>query len=96
MTQVERLDTDVVKISGVLDFSTVTACLKQINALCATDQDVLLDFTALEHVNSAGLALLLELLAEARKQNRNIRFSGIPKQLNDLARMSNVEYLLAG
>lgn len=96
MAQVEQIDAGHLRVTGVLDFSTVTAILSQILQLGGNSEDLKLDFSSLERSNSAGLALLLELLAYARKQNRKISFSGIPTQLLDLARMSNVEHLLHG
>ena len=96
MAQVEQVDAGHLRVMGVLDFSTVTALFSQIHQLGGSTDDLELDFSSLERSNSAGLALLLELLDAARKQNRKITFSGIPPQLLDLARMSNVEHLLNG
>lgn len=94
MAQVEQVKAGVYKITGILDFSTVTALLTQIHSVSGVNEDMTVDFSALERSNSAGLALLLELLADARLQKRKISFSGIPDQLLDLARMSNVDHLL--
>lgn len=94
MAQVERITAGVYKVTGILDFSTVTPLLTQIHSLSGVNEDMTVDFSALERSNSAGLALLLELLADAKQQKRKISFSGIPDQLLDLARMSNIDHLL--
>ena len=94
MAQVEQLRAGNYLVSGVLDFSTVSALLTQIHTLSGLDKEMTLDFSGLERANSAGLALLMELLADAKKRNRVVHFKGIPEKLIDLARMSNIEHLL--
>ena len=95
MTQVEQTESGLYKISGNLDFSTVTALLAQVHSLAGTDNsEMKVDLSALDRYNSAGLAFLLELVADARKQHRKISFLSVPEQLMDLARMSNVERFL--
>lgn len=94
MAQVEQLQAGNYYVSGVLDFSTVTALLTQIHTLAGLDSEMTLDFSGLERANSAGLALLMELLADARNRDRVMHFKGIPEKLIDLARMSNIEHLL--
>ena len=93
MASIEQVKAGQYEISGVLDFSTVSALLTQIHGL-QLEPIATLDFSRLENANSAGLALLLELLADARKQNRKLIFSGLPDSLLDLAKMSNVKHLL--
>lgn len=94
MAQVEQIASGSYKVTGILDFSTVTALLTQIQTLSGLEREMTLDFSGLEKTNSAGLALLMELLANARKEGRTVHFSGIPETLMDLARMSSVEQLL--
>ena len=93
MASLEQRDKHSYQITGNLDFSTVTDVLTRFNAL-KLDHDVSIDLSGLERTNSAGLALLLELLADARDQNRKIVFTGVPETLLDLAEMSNVKHLL--
>ncbi len=58
------------------------------------DNDVTIDLSMLERSNSAGLALLVEMLSDAHRQKQKITFTGLPGTLLDLAEMSNVEHLL--
>ena len=44
--------------------------------------------------DSAGLALLIELLSIARETKRALRYENIPEQIQELARLSDVEALL--
>ena len=93
----EQLENGILRISGILDFSTVSGLLTQVRSLArGADSDIKVDLSSLERSNSAGLAFLMELVADARKHNRKISFTGIPAQLLDLARMSNVEQILTG
>ena len=93
MAQVEKLSQGQYRITGRLDSHTVVAALTQFHSL-TLEKNVVVDLSRLEYANSAGLALLLELLSDANKQGRNLSFSGIPSSLMDLAEMSNIETLL--
>lgn len=53
-----------------------------------------IDLSAVERVDSAGLALLLELQARAAASGRTIDFRFPPTSLQVLARLSQVEGLL--
>ncbi|NNJ92463.1 MAG: STAS domain-containing protein [Gammaproteobacteria bacterium] len=93
MAQIEQLDKNRYRLTGQLNFSTVTAVLTQVHAL-TLENEVSFDLSMLENSNSAGLALLIELITDARRQNRKITFTGLPDTLLDLAEMSNVKHLL--
>ena len=94
MAQVEQVSAGQYKITGALDFSNVTALLTQVHTLSGTDVTMTIDLSSLERSNSAGLALLMELKSDAKRQNRQITFVGIPQLLLDLASMSNVAEIL--
>ena len=93
MAHLEQIDKTHYKLTGRLDFKTVTAALSQFHSL-NLDNHIEVDLSGIDRSNSAGLALLLELLADAKKQNRSIRFTGISEAMMDLAEMSDVEQLL--
>jgi len=93
MAQIEQLEPNLYRLTGQLNFSTVTAVLTQFHALTIEDE-ITIDFSMLERSNSAGLALWMELVSDARRQNRKIFFTGLPDTLLDLAAMSNVKHLL--
>jgi phospholipid transport system transporter-binding protein len=58
------------------------------------DGAVVLDLQGVTRADSAGLALMLQWVDEARRRGRSIRFSGVPDSLLDIARFSNVLDLL--
>jgi phospholipid transport system transporter-binding protein len=52
------------------------------------------DLQGVAVVDSAGLALLIDWLADARAQQRTLRYGQLPEVLRALARLSDVESLL--
>ena len=93
MAHLEQVDKTHYKLTGRLVFKTVTAALSQFHAL-TLDSDIEIDLSDIDRSNSAGLAMLLQLLSDAKKQNRTVRFTGISEAMIDLAEMSNVKHLL--
>jgi len=86
--QVNNLD-GVITISGRLDFSTATQVMGAVNehmaAIPSTQSDAqVIDLSAVTHSNSAGLALMIEWLAEAHRTGRNVRFENIPNSLRQI------------
>lgn len=54
------------------------------------------DLAGVQRVDSAGLALLLEWLREARRRSKEIRFENIPEQLAAIAKVSGLSDILPG
>ena len=54
------------------------------------------DLAGVTRVDSAGLALLLEWLREARRRGKEIRFQNIPGQLAAIAKVSGLNDILPG
>ena len=81
-------------VSGSLSFDTVDALLQQSKSSFADKQSVDLDLSAVTHVDSAGLALLLEWLRYGKQQSKVVRYQNLPTQLRSLAAISEVESLL--
>ena len=53
-----------------------------------------IDLAGVSDSDSAGLALLIEWLSVAKSESRGLRYENIPAQLQQLARLSEVEELL--
>jgi phospholipid transport system transporter-binding protein len=83
-------------LSGPLNFDTVGALLDEGNAVIGSGQVTLIDLSAVTASDSAGLALMIEWLSVARGLGKALRFEHIPLQLQQLARLSEVEELLLG
>ena len=85
-----------VALSGDLGFASASALLEQARPQVASGQGTVeLDLGAVKRVDSAGLALLLELAREARKARREFKVTGAPEQLRRLADFFGVTPLLS-
>ena len=83
-------------LTGPLNFATVGALLGEGIALIDAGRATQIDLSGVTASDSAGLALMIEWLSVARTAGRTLRFEHIPMQLQQLARLSEVEELLLG
>lgn len=82
------------QVEGELSFATAPHWWPRLTAAIAGGRQLDLDLSAVSRVDSAGLALLVSLLAEARSRQVSIALHGVQPQLLQLARVSGVEALL--
>jgi phospholipid transport system transporter-binding protein len=83
-------------LTGELSFATVVPALEGLRADVASGQGALeLDLAGVTRVDSAGVALLLELARSARAAGRELRLVKPPEQLRRLADFFGVAPLLA-
>jgi phospholipid transport system transporter-binding protein len=85
---------DRARVVGALHFSTVSALLVAGIAAINGGRVAVIDLAGVTTSDSAGLALLIEWLSVAQGASRPLRFENIPSQLQQLARLSEVEELL--
>ncbi len=84
-------------LEGALTLGTVAALRAQGRQAFATGTGpITVDLTAVERTDSGGLALLVDWLAWAHAAGRELKFTALPAPLLALARVSDVEDLLAG
>ena len=81
-------------VQGDLSFDTVTGLLSESRSLFAGESSIELDLSGVTYADSAGLALLVEWLRQARLQGRQLRYQSLPAQLQALANVSEVTGLL--
>lgn len=93
--RLEALGAGRFRVSGVLDASTVVDVLAQSEERFANESSLSVDLGGVSEGDSAGLALLIEWLCSARRRGQRIEFANLPGQINALARISEVEDLLA-
>jgi phospholipid transport system transporter-binding protein len=62
----------------------------------SASEGLTLDLAAVSSVDSAGLALLIDWLAEAQSRSRALKYTEAPPTLLSLARLSEVEKLITG
>ena len=80
-------------IDGALTFSTVTGALAAIGPRLAGEH-IRINLSKVTHADSAGLALLIECVKQARRQGSEIRFESLPAQLAALAAACGLTGLL--
>ena len=82
------------RVTGSLHFTTVSALLSAGTEAIGRNEAAVIDLAAVTTSDSAGLALLIEWMSVAKSANRALRYENIPCQLQQLARLSEVEELL--
>jgi phospholipid transport system transporter-binding protein len=82
------------QVAGVLDFPTVVELCERGAALLGGRPRIRIDLRGVERANSAGLVLLLEWLAQARRRKTKVEFCNVPASLASIARFTNVADLL--
>ena len=90
-----RLGEDgILYLSGVLGFATAPLLLELFDSRARRLSRIVVDLGEVLHADSAGLALLLELMRLARRRNQTIAFRSLPEQLTAIARVCNLCRLL--
>ena len=81
-------------LKGELAFNTVASLDKQGQAAINKTNLINIDLQKLERVDSAGLALLLGWLRQAKQKQCEIVFHNAPMQLANLAKVSGLNDIL--
>jgi phospholipid transport system transporter-binding protein len=82
------------EIIGELSFSTVAGLRRDGINLFNACEDVHIDLSGVTRSDSAGLVLLVEWMRILKQRNRQIRYTSIPQQLLDIARVSSLDNIL--
>ena len=82
------------RLAGELNFNSVPALAGRSGELFHEPGEVRVSLADVTRADSAGLALLVDWLREARRRGRRIAFTHVPAQLLALARVSGVDELL--
>ena len=90
----EVLDGGRARVSGSLHFATLSALFTAGVAAIKGGRADVIDLAGVTASDSAGLALLIEWLSVAKSAGGTLRFENIPSQLQQLARLSEVEEML--
>jgi phospholipid transport system transporter-binding protein len=81
-------------LSGQISFGNASAVLRRGEEAFAELAAVTVDLAGISHIDSGGLAVLLEWLRGARQAGRRLRFESLPAQLLAMARICGTEDLL--
>jgi anti-sigma B factor antagonist len=85
----------VIELSGEVDGSAATVLTDAYQRAVTADSDpgtVVLDFAAVDYINSTGIALIVSVLARARAERRKVVASGLSphyREIFDITRLSD-------
>ena len=85
----------VIEISGEVDGSAATVLTEAYARAVTPDSDpstVVLDFAAVDYINSTGIALIVSVLARARAERRKVVACGLSphyREIFDITRLSD-------
>lgn len=82
-------------MTGPVTFGSAGALLEAGRQQFDGKAAVVVNLQGVTQADSAGLALLLEWLRQARADGRAMTFTGLPEKLLAIARLSGVEAILA-
>ncbi len=82
-------------VTGALVFDNAAAVLARARPLLADGRQGCLDLAAVTRVDSAGMAAVLAMMAEAHRHGGHLQVLHAPASLVDLARVCEVTPLLA-
>lgn len=81
---------------GELSFATAEQALPAGLSLLPSGGACTMDLTAITSADSAGLAVLIEWLSVAAERGCKLVFEAVPAQLRAIARISDLDELIAG
>jgi phospholipid transport system transporter-binding protein len=93
-----QLDTDTpgtLGVRGVLSFDTATMALRAIQSSLVAGGVARLDLAGVSHSDSAGLACVLAVMAEADRRGQSLQVVRMPAGMQVLAQVCEVEPLIA-
>jgi len=91
----EVMDGERSRVLGMLEFTTVARLLPLGSAAIGAGHAAVIDLAGVTGSDSSGLALLIEWLSVAKNVQRKLTYQNMPAQLEQLARLSDVDELLA-
>mgnify|MGYP000957625890 CR=1 FL=1 len=93
--QLEDRADGTLAVRGVVTCDTANATWRTLRERLGRAPAQVLDLSAVERSDSAGLACVLAVLSEAGKQGQSLQVRGLPAGMRRLAQVCEVESLLA-
>jgi len=83
------------KLSGLLTITTVSDLWHESQKLFTNDaNEIVLDLAGVSQSDSAGVALLIALVRQARMNKKKISFTHLPSQMLAMLKVSGLEQVL--
>lgn len=86
--------TESPRLKGSVGLETVGRLLAAADPLFANGGECAIDLSGLEESDSATVALLLEWKRRAQRQDCSLRYTNIPRNLLDIAGISQLDVIL--
>ncbi len=83
-----------IRLKGRLDNVSVSSVYDKSLRLFKDEPELKIDLSGVTHSNTAGAALLVEWLKEARDRDQNIHFVNTSEPMLKIVRMTNLERVL--
>jgi phospholipid transport system transporter-binding protein len=90
-----QLDNGTARVSGALTFETVPGFYAGTKAWLTGSGTLTVDLAAVDRVDSAGVALLLEWQAQARAAGRALTYANVPEQVQHMISVSGLAQAFA-
>ncbi len=87
-------DIHIVAIAGSLDSTTAPEAQKAIDAVLAGSKKVVLDFSELDYISSAGLRVLLSAAKQLRASGGTLRIFGLNQSVREVFEISGFSTIL--
>ena len=88
-------DIHIVAIGGNLDSTTSPEAQKKLDAVVAGAKKVVLDFSELDYISSAGLRVLLGAAKQLRASGGTLRMFGLNQSVREVFEISGFSAILA-
>ncbi len=88
-------DIHIVAIAGSLDSTTSPEAQKALDVVLASAKKVVLDFSALDYISSAGLRVLLGAAKQLRASGGTLRMFGLNQSVREVFEISGFSAILA-
>ena len=92
--QFEACGAGAFAVRGELDFGAVEALWRETEERFREQPPLRIDLGGVSRADSAGVALLVEWLREARARGQDLRFVNVPAQMLAIIRVADLEDLL--
>jgi len=79
------------RVSGPLTFETVTGLYRTSTPWFSGRSELVVDLSGVTRIDSAGLALMVEWLRQARGSQCTLQFRNIPEQVLTLVRINGLQ-----
>ena len=87
-------DGDTLRIRGELDFDSVASLWETTRDLFRADPIHHVDLGGVQRANSAGVALMVEWLGQARRRQWPLTFINVPTQMRAIIEVAELETVL--